>query len=235
MINEHESDHIITIEDPIEYVYPKGSALINQRDINIHTHDTAAAMRAALREDPDIIVVGEMRDLETMHLAIEAAETGRWFFPRFKPKVRTKPSIVFWILFRQSKLRKFKRFFPGSLKGVVSQQLVKKADGSGMTLATEVLLNNPSLANMIREGKTFQIPSVMQMGRAHGMITMEESLVEMMKKGIITPGEAAAKSADPRAFRTKYAVKEEGGSEKTPAAPAAAAPKAAATPAKEAK
>ncbi len=207
-INTHESDHIITIEDPIEYVFPTGSALVNQRDINLHTHDTAAAMRAALREDPDIIFVGEMRDLETMHLAIEAAETGHLVFSTLQTKSAHKTIDRILDSFPPNQVSQIQTLLSGSLKGIVSQQLVKKADGTGMVLATEVLLNNPSLANMIREGKTFQIPSVMQMGRAHGMITMEESLLTLYKAGTVSLIDAAAKAPDPKAFIAKYGQKD---------------------------
>ena len=206
-INTHESDHIITIEDPIEYVFPKGSALVNQRDISIHTESTAAAMRAALREDPDIIFVGEMRDLETMHLAIEAAETGHLVFSTLQTKSAHKTIDRILDSFPPKQIAQIQTLLAGSLKGVISQQLVKKADGSGMTLATEILLGNASLSNMIRDGKTFQIPSVMQIGRAHGMITMEETLSGMLQKGIITLDEAAAKSQDPKGFRAKFGSK----------------------------
>ena len=205
-INTNESDHIITIEDPIEYVFPRGSALVNQRDTNLHTHDTAAAMRAALREDPDIIFVGEMRDLETMHLAIEAAETGHLVFSTLQTKSAHKTIDRILDSFPPKQVSQIQTLLSGSLKGIVSQQLVKRADGKGVVLATEILLNNPSLANMIREGKTFQIPSVMQMGRAHGMITMEESLLQLYKQGIVTLNDAAIKSPDPKAFRTKYGL-----------------------------
>lgn len=207
-INTHESDHIITIEDPIEYVFPTGSALVNQRDINLHTHDTAAAMRAALREDPDIIFVGEMRDLETMHLAIEAAETGHLVFSTLQTKSAHKTIDRILDSFPPNQVSQIQTLLSSSLKGIVSQQLVKRADGKGMVLATEVLLNNPSLANMIREGKTFQIPSVMQMGRAHGMITMEESLLTLYKAGTVSLVDAAARSPDPRGFIAKYGQKD---------------------------
>jgi twitching motility protein PilT len=217
-INTHESDHIITIEDPIEYVFPTGSALVNQRDINLHTHDTAAAMRAALREDPDIIFVGEMRDLETMHLAIEAAETGHLVFSTLQTKSAHKTIDRILDSFPPKQVSQIQTLLAGSLKGIVSQQLVKKADGKGMVLATEVLLNNPSLANMIREGKTFQIPSVMQIGRAHGMITMEESLLQLCKQGVVTINDAALKAPDPKMFRAKYGAKSD---EPVKAAPAA--------------
>jgi twitching motility protein PilT len=203
-INAKEADHIITIEDPIEYIFPKGEALVNQRDISLHTLSTAAAMRAALREDPDIIFVGEMRDLETMHLAIEAAETGHLVFSTLQTKSAHKTIDRILDSFPPKQIAQIQTLLAGSLKGVIAQQLVKKADGSGMTLATEVLLGNASLSNMIREGKTFQIPSLMQIGRAHGMITMEESLLTLYKAGTITFEEAASKSADPRLFRSKH-------------------------------
>lgn len=203
-INANESDHIITIEDPIEYVFPKGKSLVNQRDVSLHTQSTAAAMRAALREDPDIIFVGEMRDLETMHLAIEAAETGHLVFSTLQTKSAHKTIDRILDSFPPKQIAQIQTLLAGSLKGVISQQLVKKADGSGMTLATEVLLGNASLSNMIRDGKTFQIPSVMQIGRAHGMITMEESLLQLVQKGIITIEEATAKAADPRSFKSKH-------------------------------
>lgn len=200
MINKEESDHIITIEDPIEYVFPKEKALVNQRDISLHTESTAAAMRAALREDPDIIFVGEMRDLETMHLAIGAAETGHLVFSTLQTKSAHKTIDRILDSFPPKQVAQIQTLLGGSLRGIVSQQFVKRADGQGVVLATEILLSNLSLSNMIRDGKTFQIPSVMQMGRAAGMITMDEALMNLVKAGTVTFEDAAAKSPDPKAF-----------------------------------
>lgn len=200
MINKEESDHIITIEDPIEYVFPKEKALVNQRDVSLHTESTAAAMRAALREDPDIIFVGEMRDLETMHLAIGAAETGHLVFSTLQTKSAHKTIDRILDSFPPKQVAQIQTLLGGSLRGIISQQFVKRADGQGMALATEILLSNLSLSNMIRDGKTFQIPSVMQMGRASGMITMDEALMNLVKAGTVTFEDAAAKSPDPKAF-----------------------------------
>ncbi len=205
MINKAESDHIITIEDPIEYVFTKEKALINQRDTSLHTESTAAAMRASLREDPDIIFVGEMRDLETMHLAIGAAETGHLVFSTLNTKSAHKTIDRILDSFPPKQIAQIQTLLAGSLKGVIAQQLVKRADGKGMTIATEILLGSLALGNMIRDGKTFQIPSAMQMGRASGMITMEESLLNLYKKGVITFEEAAKKAPDPKTFKLKYA------------------------------
>ena len=217
MINKEESDHIITIEDPIEYVFPKGKALVNQRDVSHHTVSTAAAMRAALREDPDIIFVGEMRDLETMHLAIGAAETGHLVFSTLQTKSAHKTIDRILDSFPPKQIAQIQTLLAGSLRGVISQQLIKKADGTGMTVAIELLMSNPSLSNMIREGKTFQIPSVMQMGRAQGMVTMEETLLTMYKAGTITLEDAAAKAPEPKIFMTKYGSQKPGGTAATTA------------------
>lgn len=217
MINKQESDHIITIEDPIEYVFTKEKALVNQRDTSLHTASTAAAMRAALREDPDIIFVGEMRDLETMHLAIGAAETGHLVFSTLQTKSAHKTIDRIMDSFPPKQIAQIQALLAGSLKGVISQQLVKRADGKGMVLATEILLSNLSLSNLIRDGKTFQIPSIMQMGRTQGMVTMEESLSNLYKQGIIKLEDAAAKAPDPKAFKAKYGAPAAGAAGAKPA------------------
>jgi twitching motility protein PilT len=204
MINQVESKHIITIEDPIEYLYPKSKCLINQREVGGHTKTTAAAMRAALREDPDIILVGEMRDLETMHLAIGAAETGHLVLSTMQTKSAHKTIDRIVDAFPPKQVSQIRTLLAGSLKGVVSQQLVPSADGKGMTLAAEILLSNLSLENLIRDGKTFQIPSVMQMGRAHGMQDLNEALLKLCREEKILPKDALRTSRDPKALRAEF-------------------------------
>lgn len=204
MINETEPKHIITIEDPIEYIYPSGKSLVNQREVVKHTHDTAAAMRAALREDPDVILVGEMRDLETMELAIGAAETGHLVLSTLQTKSAAKTIDRIIDAFPPKQVEQIRTLLSGSLKGIISQKLIPHADGKSMAMASEILLSNISLSNMIKEGKTFQIASVMQMGRAHGMRTMDHAILELVKVGSVTPQEGLLFANEPKSLKLEY-------------------------------
>jgi len=192
-INKKRADHIITIEDPIEFVHPKGRCLINQREVGIHTGGFKPALRAALREDPDIVLVGEMRDLETVAIAIETAETGHLVFGTLH--TNSAPSTVDRIIdqFPADRQSQVRTMLSESLKGVIAQTLCRKA-GGGRVAALEILLVNPAVSNLIREGKTYQIPSIMQTGKALGMITMNDWLLELIRKKIVDPEEAIAKS-----------------------------------------
>jgi twitching motility protein PilT len=189
-INMREPHHIITIEDPIEFVFPKAKALINQREVKTHTGSTAAALRAALREDPDVIMVGEMRDLETIQLAISAAETGHLVISTLQTQSAHKTIDRILDSFPASRVSQIRTMLSESIRGVLSQKLVKGADGKGMVLAAEVLLGTLPLANLIRDGKTFQIPSVMQTGAAQGMRNIDAALATLVKEGKITKEEA---------------------------------------------
>ncbi len=192
-INARFPGHIITIEDPIEFVYPQRKALINQREIGVHTEGFKRALRAALREDPDIVLVGEMRDLETVAIAIETAETGHLVFGTLH--TNTAASTVDRIIdqFPSDRQSQVRTMLSESLKGVVAQTLCRKK-GGGRIAAYEILVVNHAISNLIREGKTFQIPSIMQTGKSIGMCVMNESLVSLVKKGLIDPMEAYAKS-----------------------------------------
>jgi twitching motility protein PilT len=195
VVNERRSDHIITIEDPIEFVHPNKNCLINQREVHLHTQGFKSALRAALREDPDVVLVGEMRDLETISIAIETAETGHLVFGTLH--TTSAPSTVDRIIdqFPADRQDQVRTMLSESLRGVVSQMLCKKK-GGGRVAAYEILIANSAVANLIREGKTFQLKSVMQTGRNQGMQTMNDHLLELVKSGQVEPEEAFIKSND---------------------------------------
>jgi twitching motility protein PilT len=194
-INSIRSDHIITIEDPIEFVHDNRRCLINQREVGTHTGSFKRALRAALREDPDIVLVGEMRDLETISIAIETAETGHLVFGTLH--TTTAVSTVDRIIdqFPPDQQAQVRAMLSESLKGVLAQNLCKKV-GGGRIAAIEVLIGTPSVANLIREGKTFQIPSIMQTGKRLGMVTLNESLLELVRSKKVAPEEALLKAVD---------------------------------------
>jgi len=200
-INERRCAHIITIEDPIEFVYPNQRCLINQREVGRHTDGFKQALRAALREDPDIVLVGEMRDLETVEIAIETAETGHLVFATLH--TNTAPSAVDRMIdqFPHERQVQVRAMLSESLRGVVAQVLLKKR-GGGRVAAQEILLVNNAVSNLIREGKTFQIPSIMQTARAHGMITMNDAVLELVRKGTVDADEALAKAPNRAELRT---------------------------------
>jgi twitching motility protein PilT len=192
-INRHRSDHILTIEDPIEFVHKNKRCLVNQREVGVHTESFKRALRAALREDPDIILVGELRDLETISIAIETAETGHLVFGTLH--TTTAPSTVDRLIdqFPSDQQEQIRVMLSESLKGVIAQTLCKKV-GGGRVAALEILLVNHAISNLIREGKTFQIPSIMQTSKGRGMCTLNDSLLELVKKGVIEPEEAYRKA-----------------------------------------
>jgi twitching motility protein PilT len=185
-INAEKSAHIITIEDPIEFVHQNIKSLVNQREISSHTKSFANALRSSLREDPDIILVGEMRDLETIQLALTAAETGHLVFGTLHTSTAHKTVDRIVDVFPEGKQSQIRYMLSESLRGVIAQNLLPRADGQGRVAALEVLVNNRAVANLIREGKTFQLPSIMQTGRKAGMMTYEMSVNELMNKGLIT-------------------------------------------------
>ena len=194
-INDRRTDHIITIEDPIEFVHPNKKCLVNQREVGTHTTGFKRALRAALREDPDIVLVGEMRDLETIAIAIETAETGHLVFGTLH--TTTAPSTVDRIIdqFPADRQEQIRTMLSESLRGVISQVLCKRK-GGGRVAGYEVLITNPAVANLIREGKTYQLVSVMQTGKRSGMQTMNECLFHHVKNDLVTPEEAYMKAAD---------------------------------------
>ncbi|HET6898489.1 MAG TPA: type IV pilus twitching motility protein PilT, partial [Vicinamibacteria bacterium] len=194
-INRNRTDHIITIEDPLEFVHENKKCLINQRQVGEHTDSFKDALRAALREDPDIVLVGEMRDLETVAIAIETAETGHLVFGTLHTS--SAPSTVDRIIdqFPADRQGQIRVMLAESLKGVISQMLCKKI-GGGRVPVLEVLIGTPSVSNLIREAKIFQIPSIMQTGKKYGMCLMNESFADLVKKKIVEPQEAYAKAFD---------------------------------------
>ena len=227
-INRHRDEHIITIEDPVEFVHENKRCLINQREINTHTTSFKRALRAALREDPDIILVGEMRDLETVAIAIEMAETGHLVFGTLH--TTTAASTVDRIIdqFPPEQQAQIRTMLAEALKGVIAQTLLRKKDGTGRVAALEVLLATQSVSSNIREGKTHQIPLAMQTGRKLGMVELNSSLMRLVEDGVVASEEAYAKAVDKAALAKEFervgiAFKpptDEG----APAAPAPAAP-----------
>ena len=200
-INKNREDHIITIEDPIEFVHENQKCLVNQREVHNHTDSFKDALRAALREDPDILLVGEMRDLETISIAIETAETGHLVFGTLH--TTTAASTVDRIIdqFPADRQQQIRVMLSESLKGVIAQTLLPKK-GGGRVAALEVLIITPAISNLIREGKVFQIPSAMQTGKNLGMVMLNDALFEHVKNGLVEPMDAYVKAVDKAAFET---------------------------------
>jgi twitching motility protein PilT len=198
-INRNRKEHIISIEDPIEFVHENKQCLINQREVHTHTDSFKAALRAALREDPDIVLVGEMRDLETVAIAIETAETGHLVFGTLH--TTTAASTVDRVIdqFPTDRQAQIRIMLSESLRGVIAQTLCRKI-GGGRVAALEVLIVTPAVSNLIRESKTFQIPSMMQVGKATGMATLNDALIDLVTRKVIAPEEAYTKAVDKAAF-----------------------------------
>jgi twitching motility protein PilT len=199
LVNRSRSDHVITIEDPIEFVHPNKRCIITQRQVGVHTASFKSALRAALREDPDIILVGELRDLETVSIAIETAETGHLVFGTLH--TTTAAGTIDRIIdqFPADRQSQIRVMLAESLKGVISQTLCKKI-GGGRVAAREVLLSITAVTNLIREGKTFQIPTVMQTSKRLGMVTLNDALLELVDGGLIEPTEGYSKAVDKTMF-----------------------------------
>ncbi len=200
IINEDRQDHIITIEDPIEYIHPSKKCVVNQRQVGPHTGSFARALRGALREDPDVIAIGELRDLETISLALTAAETGHLVLATLHTNnaIRTVNRILG--VFPPNQQDQIRTMVSESLRAVVSQRLIPRADGNGRVPALEILMANKAVGNLIRENKTFQIKSVLQTGASHGMCLLDASLAELVKTGVITREEAQRNADDPQRF-----------------------------------
>jgi len=198
-INRQRSDHIITIEDPIEFVHQNQKCLVNQREVHNHTDGFKKALRAALREDPDIVLVGEMRDLETIAIAIETAETGHLVFGTLH--TTSACSTVDRIIdqFPADRQAQIRMMLSESLRGVISQTLLKRT-GGGRIAALEILIVTAAISNLIREGKTFQIPSLMQTGKKHGMQMMNDALLDLIRRKLVDPEEAYRKAIDKTSF-----------------------------------
>ncbi|OGW37943.1 MAG: type IV pili twitching motility protein PilT [Nitrospirae bacterium GWD2_57_9] len=200
-INRNRKDHIITIEDPIEFVHARKNCLINQREVHVHTKSFSNALRAALREDPDIVLVGEMRDLETISIAIETAETGHLVFGTLHTS--TAASTVDRIIdqFPADRQAQIRTMVASSLKGVIAQTLCKKIT-KGRVAAMEILFVNSAVSNLIREGKIFQIPSIMQTGKGQGMTVLNDALFKLVLEKQVAPEEAYIKAIDKSGFMT---------------------------------
>ena len=206
-INQTRSDHIITIEDPVEFVHKSKKCLINHREVGRHTESFSNALRAALREDPDIVLVGEMRDLETVEIALETAETGHLVFGTLH--TTTAASTVDRIIqqFPANRQAQIRAMLSGSLKGVVAQTLCKRI-GKGRVAALEILVVNSAVSNLIRENKIFQIESVMQTGTNLGMRTLNTSLCELVEQGLVDSREALKKAIDRQDLRKMFDERE---------------------------
>lgn len=198
-MNREREDHILTIEDPVEFVHQSRRCLVTHRQVGEHTKSFKSGLRAALREDPDIILIGELRDLETVAIAIETAETGHLVFGTLH--TTTAASTVERIIdqFPGDRQAQIRVMLAESLKGVVSQTLLRKK-GGGRVAAREILLATPAISNLIREGKTFQIPSIMQTSKKHGMCTLNDSLLELVDRKLVEPKEAYVKAVEKTSF-----------------------------------
>lgn len=194
-INTHKREHILTIEDPIEFVHENKLSVMNQREVHRDTHSFNNALRSALREDPDVILVGELRDLETIRLAISAAETGHLVFGTLHTNSAPKTIDRIIDVFPAAEKSMIRSMLSESLRAVISQTLMKKV-GGGRVAAHEIMLGIPAIRNLIREDKVPQMYSVIQTGQAHGMQTMDQCLQKLVAQGIITQQDAAAKSID---------------------------------------
>lgn len=201
LINEAREDHILTVEDPIEFVHASKKAVVNQRQPQKHTQSFATALKAALREDPDIIVIGELRDLESISLAISAAETGHLVLATLHTNsaIRTINRVL--DVFPPAQQSQIRAMVSESLRAVVTQRLVATADGTRRVPATEVLMVKPAVSSLIRDQKTHQIKSIMQTARAEGMWLLDDSLLELVKAGTVTKEEAQRHADDPRRFQ----------------------------------
>jgi twitching motility protein PilT len=199
--NKHRKDHIITIEDPIEFVHESQGCLVNHREVGAHTRSFSAALRGALREDPDIILVGEMRDLETIRLALEAANTGHLVFGTLHTTSAAKTIDRVIEVFPAEEQAQVRNGLSTGLKVVVAQNLFKRVDKKGRCAALEILVCTAAIGNLIREGKTVQIPSAIQTGKQFGMQTLDDAIMGVLQKGWISPDEAYDKCIDKSKFR----------------------------------
>ncbi|TBV82778.1 MAG: type IV pilus twitching motility protein PilT [Desulfobulbaceae bacterium] len=188
--NRTRKDHILTIEDPIEFVHQSRNCVVNHREVGLHTKSFAAALRGALREDPDIIMVGEMRDLETITLAMEAAMTGHLVFGTLHTLNANKTVDRIIEIFPASQQAQVRSTLADALKAVISQTLFKRIDQKGRAAALEIMICTPAVRNLIREGKTYQIPSVMQTGKKFGMQTLDDAIMDLLNKGQISGEDA---------------------------------------------
>jgi twitching motility protein PilT len=199
--NRLRKDHIITIEDPIEFVHESKNCIVNHREVGIHTQSFASALRGALREDPDIILVGEMRDLETISLAVEAASTGHLVFATLHTTSAPKTIDRIIEVFPANEQMQIRSTLADGIRAVVGQVLFKRVDRPGRCVALEILIATPAARNLIRESKTYQIPSVIQTGKKYGMQLLDDAILDLLNKGWISADEAYTKANDKSRFR----------------------------------
>ncbi len=200
LINTERTDHIITIEDPIEFVHQHKSCLVNQREVGPHTRTFAAALRSALREDPDVILVGEMRDLETIQMALTAAETGHLVLATLHTNSAAQTINRIIDVFPPHQQDQIRVQLSEALLGVLAQTLLLRADGRGRMPAIEMLVATPAIRNLIREGKTFQIPSMIETGLKEGMMSLDQCLRDLLRRGLITSEDAFRRATDKDGF-----------------------------------
>jgi twitching motility protein PilT len=204
-INMERRDHIITLEDPIEYILTSRNCHVTQREVFTHTESFATALRASLREDPDVIMVGEMRDLETISLAITASETGHLVLATLHTSNASRTLDRLLDVFPSDQQEQVRVMVSESLRGVISHQLVPKADGTGRVLALEILTNTPAVANVIREAKTYMLPGIIQTGKKQGMCLMDDALIDFYDRGLISAEEAYARADQKQMMRQHVA------------------------------
>ena len=199
--NTHRKDHILTIEDPVEFVHKSRNCVVNHREVGLHTKSFTSALRAALREDPDIIMVGEMRDLETISLAVEAASTGHLVFGTLHTQSAAKTVDRIIDVFPHDQQEQIRATIADSLQAVVAQTLFKRRDTRGRCAALEILIATPAVRNLVRDGKTFQIPTVLQTGKKFGMQSLDDAILDHLEKGRINAEDAYLHCLDKARFR----------------------------------
>jgi len=199
--NRNRRDHILTIEDPIEFVHESKGCLVNHREVGMHTRSFAAALRGALREDPDIVLVGELRDLETIELAITAASTGHLVFGTLHTQSAAKTVDRIIDVFPADQQNKVRATLSEALKGVVAQNLFKRVDKKGRVAALEILVFTTAIANLVREGKTHQLPGMIQVGKKIGNVPLDDAIMDHLRMKRISPEEAYDKCLDKKKFR----------------------------------
>jgi len=199
--NRTRKDHILTIEDPIEFVHESASCIVNHREVGTHTESFGAALRGALREDPDIILVGEMRDLETISLAVEAASTGHLVFGTLHTTSAAKTVDRIIEVFPESGQAQIRSTLADGIRAILAQTLFKRIDIKGRCAALEILIATPAVRNLIRENKTYQIPSMIQTGKKYGMMLLDDAIMDLVEKGYINPDDAYAKANEKARFR----------------------------------
>src|SRR2546425_1275488 len=205
--NIERREHIITLEDPIEYVFEPKGCHITQREVHTHTRSFAVALRGALREDPDVIMIGEMRDLETISLAITAAETGHLVLGTLHTSNASRTLDRLLDVFPPGQQEQIRIMVSESLRGVISQQLIPRVDGQGRVLALETLTNTPAVANVIREAKTYMLPGIIQTGKKQGMQVMDDALLALVDRGVISGEEALVRAEQKQSMREHLTIK----------------------------